>query len=297
MVRRRHPEPPPQPRGRRASWTGPLRFGLVSFEVQAVNASPESGRGIHFHLLHAPDHQRIHYAKVCPTHGEVPNDEIVQGYEVSKGKYVEFAKDELTELRGELDRALSIEAFVPPEAVDPLYFDGRTYYLLPADNHGNEPYALLSRAMSRRQRWGLSKIVFSGREQLALVHPVGDTLVLSLLRYEADVLKPGDVENNVPRVRAEIRKQKLAEQLIQSWEVTKPDLSQYSDQYESKVRHAIEAKRRGKTVLAEEPEPAPRVINLIDALKQSLGRRGVVPAKQTKKAVGKKGPARKRRTG
>src|ERR1041384_1498691 len=91
----------------RASWRGQLRFGMVSFEVQAVNAENKENAEVHFHLLHAPDHERIHYAKMCPKHGEVSNDEIVEGYEVSKGKYVEFEKEELDELRTSLERALT----------------------------------------------------------------------------------------------------------------------------------------------------------------------------------------------
>src|SRR3982751_3932963 len=85
----------------RASWRGQLRFGLVSFEVQAVNAENKQQAEVHFHLLHEPDHQRIHYAKICPKHGEVPSEEIVEGFEYAKGKYVEFDKEELDLLRTE----------------------------------------------------------------------------------------------------------------------------------------------------------------------------------------------------
>jgi hypothetical protein len=88
-----------------------LRFGLVSFEVQAINAQIKEQSEIHFHLVHEPDHQRIHYAKTCPKHGEVPNDEIV-AYEYAKGKYVEFQKKELDVLRTEKERALNIDAFI-----------------------------------------------------------------------------------------------------------------------------------------------------------------------------------------
>src|SRR5947199_7408267 len=96
----------------RASWRGQLRFGLVSFEVQAMNAEIKENAEVHFHLLHEPDHERIHYAKICPKHGEVPNDEIVEGYEVGNGRYVEFDKEELDELRTTQERALTIDAFV-----------------------------------------------------------------------------------------------------------------------------------------------------------------------------------------
>src|SRR3954470_2209643 len=111
----------------RASWRGQLRFGLVSFAVQAINAENKDKSEIHFHLLHEPDRQRIHYAKMCPKHGEVPNDEIVEGFEYAKGKYVEFEKQELDLLRTEEEKALSIDAFVTADEIDPIYFDGRMY--------------------------------------------------------------------------------------------------------------------------------------------------------------------------
>src|SRR3954467_3726981 len=130
----------------RASWRGQLRFGLVSFAVQAINAANKDKAEIHFHLLHEPDQQRIHYAKMCPKHGEVSNDEIVEGFEYAKGKYVEFDKEELDVLRTEQEKALTIDAFVSTEEIDPIYFDGRMYYLLPSGTSSSEPYALLEAA-------------------------------------------------------------------------------------------------------------------------------------------------------
>lgn len=123
----------------RASWRGQLRFGLVAFEVQAVNAELKEQAEVHFHLLHEPDHQRIHYVKMCPEHGEVPNEEIVEGYEYAKGKYVEFEKEELDTLRSQQEKALTINAFVSSDEIDPIYFDGRMYYLIPSNANANEP--------------------------------------------------------------------------------------------------------------------------------------------------------------
>jgi len=148
----------------RASWRGQLRFGLVSFEVQAINAHIRENSEVHFHLIHEPDHKRIHYAKICPEHGEVPNDEVVEGYEYAKGRYVEFEKEELDVLRTDEDKALTIDAFVGPDEIDPLYFDGRMYYLVPSKADDNEPYTLLEAAMAKKKRWGVGQVVFSGRE-------------------------------------------------------------------------------------------------------------------------------------
>src|ERR1700722_5161320 len=116
----------------RPSWRGMLRFGLVVFPVEAFNAHARGQGPIAFHQLHATCHSRIHYKKVCPIHGDVSNDEIVSGYEYCPGEYVEFEPEELDDLRSEKERALTIDAFIPPRDLDPIYFDGRMYFLAPA---------------------------------------------------------------------------------------------------------------------------------------------------------------------
>ena len=116
----------------RASWKGQFTFGLVSFAVEAFNALDRQHSDIHFHQIHAECHRRIRHQKVCPVHGEVSNEEIVSGYEYKKGKYVEVEPEELEALRTKSDRALKVEAFVSPDTVDPLYFDGRMYFLVPS---------------------------------------------------------------------------------------------------------------------------------------------------------------------
>ena len=183
----------------RASWRGQLRFGLVSFEVQAINAEIKEQPEVHFHLLHAPDHKRIHYAKICPEHGEVPNDEIVEGYEYAKGRYVEFSKEELDAVRTEQEKSLTIDAFVGPGAIDPMYFDGRVYYLMPSGNNANEPYTLLEAAMEKMKRWGVGQVVFSGREQLAVVRPTQGVLMMMMLNYDAEIRKPSDIKSEITR--------------------------------------------------------------------------------------------------
>src|ERR1700751_5603160 len=111
--------------GPRASWKGDIKFGLVTFTVEAFNAMNRSAGDIHFHQLHAKCHSRIHYQKVCPIHGEVSKDEIVSGYEYEKGKYVEIEPEQLDVLRTHEERTLTIDAFVEPNQIDPVYYDGR----------------------------------------------------------------------------------------------------------------------------------------------------------------------------
>jgi DNA end-binding protein Ku len=254
----------------RASWRGQLRFGLVAFEVQAVNAENKQRAEVHFHLLHEPDHQRIHYAKICPKHGEVPNDEIVEGYELAKNKYVEFEKEELDELRTEAEKALTIDAFIGPEEIDPIYFDGRMYYLIPSGSGANEPYALLEAAMEKKKRWGIGQVVFSGREQLAVIRPHDGVLNMAMLNYDGEIRKPSEIKSEFMRPRTTPSKLRLAEDLIGKWQDGKFDFSAYKDRYREKVKEAIAAKKKGIEITAPEDDEEPEVINLMDALKKSV---------------------------
>jgi len=258
----------------RASWRGQLRFGLVSFEVQAVNAENKQNAEVHFHLLHEPDHQRIHYAKMCPKHGEVPNDEIVEGYEVSKGHFVEFEKEELDALRTEEEKALTVDAFVSSEEIDPIYFDGRMYYLIPSGSGANEPYALLQAAMEKKKRWGVGQVVFSGREQLAVVRPLDGVLTMAMLNYDAEIRKPSEIKSEFSRPKTAASKLKLAEDLISKWQDGKFDFAAYKDRYREKIKQAIAAKKKGIDVEPPEEEEEHGVINLMEALKQSVANVG-----------------------
>jgi DNA end-binding protein Ku len=277
----------------RASWRGQLRFGLVSFEVQAVNAEIKENAEVHFHLLHAPDHERIHYAKMCPKHGEVPSAEIVEGYEYAKGKYVEFAKEELDELRSDREKALTIDAFVSSDQIDPIYFDGRMYYLIPSGTGANEPYSLLEAAMAKKKRWGVGQVVFSGREQLAVVRPLDGVLTMAMLNYDAEIRKPADIKSQFSKAHSTPRKARLADQLVGEWHEGKFDLGEYKDRYRQKVTQAIEAKEKGVAIEVPEDDE-PEVINLMDALRRSVAQTASdkAPRRQAKRrtTIGKQKP-------
>ncbi len=280
-TKRRRPKSRSKARSKfRASWRGQLRFGLVSFEVQAVNAEIKENAEVHFHLLHEPDHERIHYAKLCPKHGEVPNDEIVEGFEYAKGKYVEFDKEELDVLRTDAERALTIDAFVSAEEIDPIYFDGRMYYLIPSGAGSSEPYALLEAAMEKKERWGVGQVVFSGREQLAVIRPFGGVITMAMLNYDAEIRKPSDIKSEFTRPRTTGSKLKLAEDLIGKWQDGEFDFASYKDRYRQKVKEAIAAKKKGQTIEPPEEEDSGEVINLMEALKRSVD--NVARSKQRK---------------
>jgi DNA end-binding protein Ku len=256
----------------RASWKGRLTFGLVSFDVEAFNAIDRQGSDIRFHQLHAKCHSRIRYQKVCPVHGVVSNDEIVSGYEQSKGKYVEVERDELEALRSERDRALTIDAFVDQATIDPLYFDGRMYYLLPAGASSEEAYAVIVAALTREERYGVGQVVFSGKDQMVLLRPLGGFLHMAMLNYDQEIRKPEDIATP-PKSPAKLTRQvKLAQTLIREWTDDEFDFSSYKDAYRENVEELIAAKAKGHKVVAPEVEEEPEVVNLMDALKKSLGK-------------------------
>ncbi|HEX4144752.1 MAG TPA: Ku protein [Pirellulales bacterium] len=255
----------------KATWKGPLRFGLVSFAVEAVNVRAKEEGNIHFHQLHAVCHRRIRYEKVCPLHGKVSNSEIISGYEYAPGKYVEIEPAELDDLRTDDERSLTIDNFIKPDEIDPIYFDGRTYYLVPGGRESAEPYRVLCDAMQHRERYGIGHVVMSGRDQLVLVRPTDEMLVMSMLLFPAEIRAAKDFDLETPK-KVDARKTRLAENLIQSWSHERFRFASYENHYRERLQELIDAKVAGREVVtAAEPQRAP-VINLMDALKRSLAR-------------------------
>ncbi|MCE5267482.1 MAG: Ku protein [Planctomycetaceae bacterium] len=267
MPARRPPTPTTVREIGRASWSGTLRIGLVTFPVQAFNVVvPE--KEIHLHQLHAACDRRIHYQKVCPVHGEVPKDEIVSAYEYSRGKYVRIEPDELDELRTEADRALRIEAFIKPKNIDTLCMDGRNYFLTPQKEEAREPYGVIYRAMVERDRWGVGQILFSEREQLVLVRPYQNVFLMSMLRHCDELRRAQPYEVTIPR--SSDKTVKLAEQLIDNASEDTFDFAAYGDPYRAKLKELIDSKIEGKKIATPPAEAEPEVINLADALRKSI---------------------------
>lgn len=279
----------------RASWSGQLRFGLVSMPVQAFNAHlPEQGE-IHFHQLHAACHQRVHYQKVCPIHGELDNDEIVSGYEYKKGEYVEIDPDELDALRTDTERALTVDTFIESDALDPIYHDGRRYYLLPDGAAASEPYTVLAAAMRKKGRDAVGQVVFSGRQQLVRLRSVEGVLIMTMLDYAAEVQSPRTMAEKLPSSRPAAKSVKLAEMLVEAWAVKNFDLGAYHDTYRERVKELIDAKIAGEEIVSPIPEEQPQVINLMDALQKSLERNRPAPAKAKRRSHQETAKKRRRR--
>lgn len=258
----------------RPSWRGYLRLSLVAVPVEAFTAATPGKGEIHLNQLHEPCHSRIRYRKFCPVHGEVPNDEIVYGYEYAKDQYVVLEPGERESFRQQSERAMTIDRFIPADSVDPFFYSGRNYYLLPEGAAGDKPYRVLCQAMQNEKRCALGQVVMSGREELALVRPMEGVLTMSLLNYTTQVKPAADFVEEVGEGKVSADELKLARTLIQQTSANDPKLDAYEDTYTQKFKEAIEAKIAGKEVVTAPEEEDVPVVNLMDALRKSLQRGG-----------------------
>lgn len=256
----------------RASWAGMLRFGLVSFPVQAFNAREKEAGHVYFHQLHAPCHSRIIYEKHCPLHGKVDKDEIVSGFEYRRGQYVEVEPEEFDVLRTDEEKSLTIDTFIEPDELDPIYFDGRMYYLAPRGAEAREPYAVFLEALEAQEKIGVGQVVFSGREQVVLIRPLDGALHMAMLNYAAEIRGAKEAVGSLPAVSQRSKEVQLAQQLIKSWSDGKFDFCDCVDNYYEKVKELVAAKIEGREIVAPETEEEPHVVNFMDALRKSLHR-------------------------
>lgn len=267
-----------------------MRLSLVSVPVQAYTSmAPEEGE-IHFNQLHEECHSRIRYQKVCPIHGEVPRDEIVSGYEYAKGKYVVIDESEREQARTKSDRTINLDKFVPNDAVDPLYFEGRNYYLVPDGASGQKPYALFHRAMVDAKRVAIGQVALNGRDRLVLVRPLENLLTMSVLSYQSQIKAPSEFDDLAPDVAVKANELKLARTLIDSTSAKNAELESYTDHYTEKLRELVEAKVEGREVVAPPADDEAPVVNLMDALRQSVARSRTGPRATKQSARARRTP-------
>ena len=240
----------------RTTWNGSLSFGLVSIPVGLAPATKPAARqsDVSFRLLHRECSTPIKQKRWCPTHDrEVSQDEIVRGFEVTKGQFliVEDADLEAIE-RADDSRSIEITRFVKVEQVDPVFFD-RTYFLVPAAAPAQRrPYVLLLEAMRQTETAALGRFVRAGRESLCLVRAKGDALALETLFLEEDVYSQAEIS-----------------EAVEETTVKKPEL-ELAREYRRDLRALLEAKMRGEEIVAPEPVEVAPVIDLMEALKASV---------------------------
>lgn len=284
----------------RSSWKGFLKLSLISVPVKAYTATVSGGGEIQLHQIHAACNSRIQYKKTCPIHGEVKQDEIVSGYESAKGQYVLVNPDELDKIRTESDKAIKIDTFIAPDGLDPIYYGEKTYYLIPDGPVAQKPYAVIHRGMQKENRYAIAQVVLHGREKVVMLRPMNGLLAMNVLSYEAEIVKPDAFEADVPKVEISDEELKLAKTLIDASTAKKFDYSKYRNVYTEKLTQLIEAKIAGKELVAQpEQEPA-QVINLMDALKQSVAKLqggAAAPAAAEAKPPKKMAPSAKKTPG
>jgi DNA end-binding protein Ku len=254
----------------RAMGTAAISFGLVTVPVR-IYPAVRSSAGISFHLLHKKDGVRLKQQFICPKDEEVvPRSETVRGYEIAKDKYVIFADEELKALDEKATNGIEIKEFVPEDSVDPVYFE-RTYYL-GADKGGEKAYSLLADAMKDSSKAGLAQYAARGKDYLVLLRSTGDRLMMQQL-YHADEIRPvGEVP--VPDRKSSPAELKLARQLIDQVSSEKFEPEKYSDEVRKRIEALIKAKAKGQPIEAPAPRRKAEVVDLMEALKKSLGQGG-----------------------
>ena len=249
----------------RAIWNGAISFGLVNVPVQLFSAVEP--KDIHFHQF-TKNGQRIRYKRVSEKSGrEVEYDDILKGYELSKGKFVLVTPKELDAADPRQTRTIDIEDFVELSEIDPIYFES-SYYLAPRDGAAHA-YALLREAMQRTERIAIGRFVMRTKQYLAAIRPSGNVLVLETMFFP-DEIRDAKALNIPGRVKIPERERRVADQLIDSLTVAW-DPKRYQDTYRAEVLSIIKRKAKGQEIVAEQPAaPDRKVVDLFDALQSSL---------------------------
>jgi DNA end-binding protein Ku len=278
----------------RTIWNGSLNFGLVNIPIGLAVA--QQRKDIAFRTLHRECGTPIKQKRWCPHHErDVEADELVKGWEFSKGQFVFVEESDLEAVALQRSQSIDIAKFVPLDAVDPLYFD-RTYYLAPASADAQRrPYVLLLKAMQEAGMGAIGSFVLWGKENLCLIRPLGDSLALETLFFAEDVRSRAEIDEAVEETEVNEPELEMARQLVESL-VGEFDPEEFENSYRRELRAMLEAKLAGEEIAVPEPAAPAPVIDLMDALKQSVAQAQKAKAPARKKAsAGKKRSAARAR--
>jgi len=260
----------------RPTWKGYLKVSLVNIPIKVYPATESSGT-ISFNQLHAECRTRIQQKRWCPKcEREVPNTDLVKGYEFEKGHYVVLTDEDVEKVRPPSTRVIELRQFADDKALDPIYID-RAYYLAPDGPVAAEAFAVMREGMAGKA--GVGKLALYGREYLVAVRPQGNGMVMYTLHHAAEIRSIASIDElqSVPK-QVKPDELKLAKQVIGTFDKTL-DMASYQDEYKEELRKVIDAKIAGREVVAPEIETPPKVVNLMDALRKSLD--SVSAAKKT----------------
>jgi len=275
----------------RTTWNGSVSFGLVNIPVGLAPATKPAARqsDVSFRLLHRECGSPIKQKRWCPVHErDVESDELVKGWEVTKGQFVmvEDADLEAIEQR-DTSRSIDIGRFVRLEEVDPIYFD-RTYFLVPAGAEAQRrPYVLLLEAMKESEVAALGRFVLAGKEKLCLIRPMGDALALETLFVHEDVKDHAEIDEAIATSEVREPELDLAKQIISS--LAGPfEAEELRSEYRESLRELLEAKLQGVELEAPVEDAPTPVVDLMEALKASVAAASTKPAPAKKKAAPRK---------
>ena len=268
----------------RPTWKGYLKVSLVTIPVKVFPAT-ESAAALSFNQLHAECQTRIQQKRWCPTcDREVPNTELVKGYEFEKGRYVVVTEDDIQKVRVNSTRVIDLAQFTDESEIDPIYVD-KAYYLAPDGPMAAESFAVMREGMVGKA--GIGKMALYGREYLVAVRPKKKGLVMYTLHHDAEIRAIDQIEelSSVPsKVKPE--EMKLAKQVIATFE-SDLNLKDYRDEYKDGLRQIIEAKIAGQEFVAPEVEEPPKVVDLMEALRRSLNSVSVEKKRPAKVEIAK----------
>jgi DNA end-binding protein Ku len=252
----------------RAYWKGYLKLSLVSCPIAIFPATSEREK-ISFHQLNKKTGHRIRYQKVDADSGaEVPADQIVKGYEVSKGEYVELEPDELEAVAIESKRMIEIDTFVPRDEIDDLYLNN-PYYVVPDGEVGQQAFAVIREAIRKEGMVALGKVVFTSREHVMLLEPRGKGLVGVTLRFPYEVRKEEDYFDDVADEKVPKDMLELATHIVET-KKSHFQPEKFDDRYEEALKDLLDKKQHGKKIERPTERAPAKVINLMDALRRSV---------------------------
>jgi DNA end-binding protein Ku len=268
----------------RANWKGFLRLSLVACPVALYPATSESEK-ISFNQLNKQTGHRIKYVKVDADSGEeVPNEDIVKAYALDKETFIEVSKEELEEIALESTRTIEIDEFVEKSEIDPRYLI-RPYYLRPDGKVGHDAFAVIRETIQEMNKVAIGRVVLTNREHIIAFEPLHKGLVGTLLRYPYEVRSEGEYFDEIQDVKITKDMLDLARHIVnQKSGSFEPD--KFEDQYETALIDLINQKRAGKPIAAKARPRGENVVDLMDALRKSIG--GAATAKEAPKKSAKK---------
>ena len=274
----------------RAYWKGSLKLSLVTCPVLLYPASTAVQK-TRFHMINTETGNRLKQQMVDTETGDVvEGDQKGRGYELKKGQSIEIDKDELEAVQIESNHTIDIDSFVPKDEIDKRYLD-HPYYIAPDGKAGIDAFAVIRDAMKEQDRVALARIVLTNREHVMAIEPLGKGLLGTTLRYPYELRDEGEYFDDIKNPRISKDMIELAGHILDS-KAAHFDPSKFKDEYEDALKALVRRKAAGKPIkVAEREEKPSNVINLMDALKQSLKSKG--PAKRSSRSTSRRAPQRR----